>query len=130
MMHRLQTMLISGFMLTLALSGLADSKMNPEAAANPFAKKTWRKPVRPKVEAPKPPEAPPLEFVCFGRFVDEKGRLMVFLQKGEGGPIFLVTTGDMLDGVYRVESIQDNLINLRYLPLGLMQTLRMNGDVS
>lgn len=110
----------------------ADSgaKMQREAVANPFAKKSWRPPAPPpKAEPAVPQEAPPLQYSYFGRFVNDQGKLMVFLQKTDGR-IFLVSSGDTLEGVYRIEEILGDSISLRYLPLGIMQTLRMNGDVS
>ena len=108
---------------------LADTKANREMSVNPFAKKSWRPPQHHKVAPAEPPEAPPLDFTYFGRFIDEKGKLMIFLQK-PGGQVFLVTQGSILDEKYRVESVQGESINLRYLPLNMMQTLRMNGGAS
>lgn len=104
----------------------AETTANRDVVGNPFAKKSWRPPAVKKHEAPRQPEAPPLEYTYFGRFIDEKGNLMIFVQKS-GGRVFLVTQGSTFDTHYRVESIQGDLINLRYLPLNVMQTLRMNG---
>lgn len=113
--------------LHLGLTPPAHAENAEEATANPFAKKSWRPAAKKRpVEAPKPPEAPPLEYTYFGKFIDEQGNLMIFLQKNNG-PVFLVTQGSTFDTHYRVEGLQGDSLHLRYLPLNLMQTLRMNG---
>ena len=108
----------------------AEPTVSREAGSNPFAKKSWRPPERPhKAAASAPPEAPALELTFFGRFIDENGKLMIFLKRADG-KIFLVSQGSKLDEAYRVESIQNDSVQLRYLPLNVLQTLRMNGGAS
>jgi hypothetical protein len=69
---------------------------------------------------PPPPQAPPLPFRIFGRYVDA-GQQVVFLQINERN--LAVRVGDVIDGQYRIESLQGALLAFLYLPLQQMQTL-------
>lgn len=69
---------------------------------------------------PPPPQAPPLPFTYLGR-LDEGNRTTVFL----AGPSkdHAVTTGAVIDGVYRVDEITPQRVVVTYLPLGQQQSL-------
>lgn len=72
------------------------------------------------VLAPPPPQAPPLPFQVLGRYVED-GKTAVFLRHHDRN--LVVRVGDTLAGQYKVESLDGNLLTLRYLPLDQMQTL-------
>ena len=68
------------------------------------------------VEAPPPPPvAPPVPYRFAGK-VRKGGEEEVLVAKGEF--VFPVKVGDTLDGMYRIESIGNDRIEVVYLPLG------------
>ena len=69
---------------------------------------------------PPPPQAPPLPFTYLGKLVEE-GETIVFLTKQDRN--YILHRGDTLDGVYGVETIEEERLVLNYLPLGIRQTL-------
>ncbi|MDX1376710.1 MAG: cohesin domain-containing protein [Burkholderiales bacterium] len=86
-----------------------------------FGPQSWQRP-RPAQRAAQPaaPRVPVMPYRYAGRVLHE-GRLKIYLAKGD--EVFPVRKGETLDGAYRVESIDDSGITLRYLPLGRMQTI-------
>jgi hypothetical protein len=50
-------------------------------------------------------------------------RHMVFLVQGDR--IHVVAEGDVIDNAYRLEKIEPGRMTLRYLPLGMAQTLSL-----
>jgi hypothetical protein len=97
------------------------------AAADIFAAKSWAAPPPASpapATAPPPPPAPPgpppLPFQFLGRF-DDGTTLQAFLQREDKA--YVVTAGQIVDGVYRVESIDSAKIALTYLPQGITQNL-------
>jgi len=96
-------------------------------AADPFAPRSWQATVqdeaRRAARAPTPPprpQAPPLPFTYFGR-ATEGGRTTVFLSRGENS--YVARAGSTLEGAYRVDRIDDQVIVFTYLPLGTRQEL-------
>ncbi|MBA2961848.1 MULTISPECIES: secretion system X translation initiation factor [Ramlibacter] len=96
-----------------------------------FAVKSWQPPPPPPPPvtvatapaAPPPPAAPaapPLPFRFLGRLEQDASR-KVFLQRGER--VYAVAAGDVIDGQYRVDSIDAAQLRLTYLPLNIAQTL-------
>ena len=73
---------------------------------------------------PAPPTAPPLPFRYLGRLDDAK-TLTAFLQKSE--QVYAVRPGEVIEGTYRVDTIQPGVITLTYLPLAIQQTLAAGG---
>jgi hypothetical protein len=104
-------------------------------AANPFGAISWlpapapaapaqaAAPVSPSVPvsvtAPVP-VAPPLPFRFLGRYGDGQVQ-SVMLAKGER--LYLATIGDTIDGVYRIDALTAQSVELTYLPLQLKQSL-------
>lgn len=72
---------------------------------------------------PPAPTAPPLPFTYLGRYSDEF--LIIILLKGDR--IFTVAEGDVIENTYRVDKLSAGTVNLTYLPLNIVQTLR-TGD--
>jgi hypothetical protein len=70
---------------------------------------------------PAPPAPPPLPFTFVGSFQSEGGELVFYLAEAE--KLHLVSRGDILNGVYRVESAGADRLELVYLPLQARHTL-------
>lgn len=96
-----------------------------------FAVKNWQRPPPappppppPPPPAPPPPlpplAAPPLPFRYMGR-LDEAATVKVFLQRGDR--VYAVAVGDVIDGTYRLEQIDEARLTLVYLPLQISQFL-------
>ncbi len=75
------------------------------------------------VAKPVAAEAPALPFVFVGRYADGRDQ-QVFLGAGEA--LYAVRRGDVIDGKYRIDSIE-NEIRITYLPLRQTQVLQI-GD--
>ena len=78
---------------------------------------------KPVVLAPPPvviPTAPPLPFTYLGRYGDAASRIVI-LSKGDR--VYTVTTGEIIENTYRVESLTAGMVNLTYLPLNIEQHL-------
>lgn len=67
------------------------------------------------------PTAPPLPFAYLGRYGDTDGRTVVL---AVGEKVYVVKAGDVIDNTYRVEKFTPGLVNLTYLPLNMVQSLR------
>ena len=79
-----------------------------------------------QVELPPPPaQAPPLPFKVLGRYV-EADRVKIFLQ--HDGQDLVVQVGDSIAGLYQVESLNDGVLTLLYVPLNQKQTLDVGAD--
>lgn len=85
-----------------------------------FASLSQRQPTPRTAAVRVAPSAPPLPFRFAGRLLHD-GKLQVFLSSGDS-PI-PVTEGEVLDGVYRIESIADDRITLVYLPLNQKESI-------
>lgn len=98
----------------------------PQPAVELFGARSWRveppppPPSAPPVPVAVKPTAPPLPFVFMGRMMQDE-RHMVFLVQGDR--IHVVAEGDVIDDAYRLEKIEPGRMTLRYLPLGMAQTL-------
>lgn len=73
---------------------------------------------------PPPPEAPPLPYSYIGRW-QEGGNTTFYLARGEL-PVS-VRAGQVLDGVWKLEAVDDAGLNFVYLPLNQTRRLR-TGD--
>ena len=76
----------------------------------------------PVVALPPPvPVAPPLPFTYLGRYGDTDSRTVV-LSKGD--KVYTVTVGEIIENTYRVNKYTKGAVNLTYLPLNIVQSLR------
>jgi hypothetical protein len=83
-------------------------------------------PPAPPPPPPPPPKAPPLPFTFVGGIEDRKApRPTVFLSKGDR--LLIVGKGDLIDNLYRVETIGPREIVFVYLPLDERQVLPISG---
>jgi hypothetical protein len=98
------------------------------ARANLFPEQTWYvappPPPPPPYVPPPPPQAPALPFSYMGRW-QEAGQTTYYLARGTL-PVS-VRTGQVLDGVWRLEPVAGGLLNFTYLPLNQTRSLR-TGD--
>ncbi|WP_153118091.1 hypothetical protein [Rhodocyclus tenuis] len=99
---------------------LADQPLGLFAAPPPPAPPVPEVP--PPVAAPEPPQVPPLPFRFLGRYRDG-GREVVFVSFNDRN--LVVGAGDIVEGVYRVQSIAGNVMQLIYLPLQQTQILEI-----
>jgi Cohesin domain len=93
----------------------------------PFEPRSWAPVVRPVAQAPvAPPKpvAPPVPYRVAGQ-VSHDGMNQVVLARDDR--VFTVREGDLLDNIYRVQSIKPDAVTLVYLPLNERQQLAVNG---
>ncbi|MGE5093762.1 MAG: hypothetical protein ACM3SO_01405, partial [Betaproteobacteria bacterium] len=74
---------------------------------------------------PPPPTAPALPYAYVGRVEAPDEKAVVYLARGDR--MLTATEGDVLDQVYRVESLGENEIVFTYIPLAQKQVLRIDG---
>lgn len=99
-----------------------------ESRASLFEARSWLPPPPPKITvAPAPPMAPPMPYKFAGKLL-QNGQLQVFLTKGDA--TISITPGQLLDSVYRVETIDENKIILVHLPSGVTDTIPVNSSLS
>ena len=87
-----------------------------------FQVQSWYVPPPP----PPPPAPPPLPFAYLGQLLED-GRLTVFLTRQDQN--YAVKTGDTLDGMYHVDSVEAQRVVFTYLPLNMQQSLAI-GNVN
>lgn len=98
----------------------------PGQAADIFASKSWYvPPPPPPPKPPPPPTAPPLPFSFMGSYQEADGKQVFFLTKGES--LYTVSSGDVIDGIYRVEAASAGRLELTYLPLNIRQAMNIGG---
>lgn len=108
----------SGPLIVLSLEKLQARDFD-DIQVDLLAAKSWYVPPPPStiVEKPKPP---PLPFVFIGRSINGE-HTEVFLSMQESSRI--VRVGDIVEKIWRVESIETTEMIFTYLPLGEKQTL-------
>jgi hypothetical protein len=93
----------------------------------PFGARSWAPPApvrRQVVEAPPKPVAPPLPYRIAGQVTYDGGMQVVLAREDR---VFTVREGEMLDNVYRIESITPDAVTFVYLPLDERQQLAVGG---
>lgn len=95
--------------------------------ADPLSPNAWLPPPAPsaKPEPPPPPMAPPFPYAYLGR-VDDAGKASILM--GRGDKSVTAQTGDLIDGVWRVDKIAAHHIEVTYQPLGQRQTLSAGSE--
>lgn len=78
-------------------------------------------PVQVMAVEPPPPMAPPFPHAWVGRFQDDALRAVVASQDHT----WVVAVGDVIDGQWRIDQIQERQMSLTYLPLRQRQTVAM-----
>lgn len=90
---------------------------------DPFRNKSWY--IAPPPLPPPRPVAPPLPFQYLGK-LSEDGQIRVFLN--HQGKYLIARTGDVIDGIYRVEDIAGSRMTLLYQPLKERQVLSIGTE--
>lgn len=90
---------------------------------DPFRNKSWY--VAPPPPPPPKPVAPPLPFQYLGK-LSEDGQIRVFLN--HQGKYLIARTGDVIDGIYRVEEIAGSRMIFLYQPLKEKQVLSIGSE--
>jgi hypothetical protein len=99
-----------------------------QTAGELFSSSTWAPPPVAPPPAVKPVETPPpFPFVYLGKSVLD-GATRLYLTKAVApnappGPVFMVASGETLDGTYRIDSVTDDTLEVTYLPMNKPQTL-------
>ena len=91
---------------------------------NVFKVHSWLvvpKVVKVKASPPPPPVAPPAPFVYMGKLEDSPKGTQLFLMNG--GKLYTAIKGQKIDAQWRLDSEENDTINLTYLPLNLPQVL-------
>lgn len=110
-------------MIPLATTLFAQAGESPPAAApariNIFPQQTWQPPPPPPQPPPKP-SAPALPFLYKGQ-LSEGESIVVFLDQQSRQ--LVVKEGDLIDNLYRVETVTPQQVVFTYLPLKQQQRL-------
>lgn len=77
----------------------------------------------PPIAPPALPQAPPMPFRFIGRHIDGE-QVTIFLQYNERSVAARI--GNIVIDQYRVESVHEGTVIMRYLPLDVQQTLSMS----
>ncbi|AGH84775.1 secretion system X translation initiation factor [Ralstonia nicotianae] len=107
--------------------------LSPESENDPFTVLSWLPPpppppaaAAPAPEPAPPPSAPALPFVYLGMLNPEAAKPQVFISSGDR--LLIVSPGDVIDGVYRFESIAATEARFTYLPLNQRQVMSVQGE--
>ncbi|MDK1383430.1 secretion system X translation initiation factor [Ralstonia pseudosolanacearum] len=107
--------------------------LSPESENDPFTVLSWLPPpppppaaAAPAPEPASPPSAPALPFVYLGMLNPEAAKPQVFISSGDR--LLIVSPGDVIDGVYRFESIAATEARFTYLPLNQRQVMSVQGE--
>lgn len=99
-----------------------------QADVNLFPAQTWYvpppPPPPPPYVPPPPPQAPALPYTYMGRW-QENGETVWYLVRG-ALPVS-VRSGQILDGVWRLDTVRAGMLDFTYLPLNQTRSLR-TGD--
>ena len=109
-------------------SSAARPTLKDKASAGILAQSSWfippppppPSPPPPPTPPPPPPSAPPLPFIYLGKYLEGDVQLVILNQ---GGRVLTVAPGEVLDKNYRIERIEASNVVIKYLPLGISQTL-------
>lgn len=98
-----------------------NSEKNTE---NIFTSQSWGPPPTPIVSTPQviAPTAPPMPFLYVGKKFED-GVYEVYLTLGE--KTYAVKNDDVLENIYRIDSIKPPILTLTYLPLNQTQSLQI-----
>lgn len=106
-----------------------------EAVAHPeignvFAASSWYVPPPPPKPLPPPPPpkptAPPLPFTYLGSYDDALSQIVILAR---GDRVYTVAEGDLIDSIYRVDSVKAGMVQFTYLPLKIRQSIMTGGSL-
>lgn len=82
-------------------------------------------PEPPSASPPPQPVAPSVPFVLIGKTLDN-GKWQIHLSQGDR--IHSVRPGDVIDSVWRIDTVAPPVMNITYLPLGQSSTMNIGAD--
>ena len=107
----------------------AEAEAQPEIG-NVFEASSWYVPPPPPPPPPPPlppkPTAPPLPFTYLGSYDDASSQIVILAR---GDRVYTVAEGDLVDDIYRVESVKAGMIQFTYLPLRIRQSIMTGGSL-
>ena len=116
---------------TAGLDDLGKRVPSKHKTVDIFKGKSWYvappKAKPPPPPPPPPPTAPPVPYSYMGSYQGDDGRLIIFLTRGD--KVYSVSSGDVLEGTYRVGGIESGQLILIYMPLNIRQTINI-GETS
>jgi hypothetical protein len=110
--------------LTRTAFSLPERSNGERVAVNAFDQHSWYVPPPPAPvvhRAPPKPVAPPLPFSYMGRFVEDGGKPVFYLVRGDN--VYDVRVGDTLDNTYTVDAMENDQLVFTYKPLNERQAL-------
>ena len=93
----------------------------PQDTAQPWDSQRPPPPPEAVATEPPPPMAPPFPHAWVGRFNDPASRAIVTSQEAT----WVVAVGDVIEGQWRIDQIEERQMSLTYLPLQQHQTVAM-----
>lgn len=89
-----------------------------------FAARSWQAAPAQQAapQAPPPPTAPGLPFTYFGKMTYEGGVAVLLTYQDRN---LAVRAGEVIDGTYRIDSINGPVLTITYLPLDTQQTMHI-----
>jgi hypothetical protein len=112
--------------MSRSLFEVPERSVDRHDVANAFAGHSWYVPPPPapvvRREPPRP-VAPPLPFEFMGQYVEDGGKPVYYLVRGD--KVYDVHVGDTIENTYRVESGDADKLTFNYLPLDERQALAL-----
>jgi hypothetical protein len=113
-----------GEMPGLSLGGLLHrERLSSDVRGEPFASGSWSLPLAPQPAAK--PSVPPFDYSYAGRMQIAGEAVRYYLSRD--GEVFRVKVGDVLDGVYKVDALDGDRIELTLVPEGRRVSMTLSG---
>lgn len=101
-----------------------------EKAGDAFGATSWYVPPPPpppaKPQPPPPPTAPPMPFTYLGLYEEAAGKIVMLVK---GGHVFTVSVGDVVENNYRIDSVENGVVEMTYLPLNIKQSINTGSSL-
>ena len=108
----------------------ARKKKAKDKVGNAFGATSWYVPPPPpapvKPPPPPPPAAPPMPFTYLGLYEEAAGKTVMLLR---GGHVYTVAVGDVIENIYRVDSVENGVVEMTYLPLNIKQSINTGNSL-
>jgi hypothetical protein len=112
------------------LDQAAQQKTGKGKVGNAFGATSWYVPPPPpppvKPAPPPPPSAPPMPFAYLGLYEGAVGKVIMLVK---GDHVYTVSVGDVIENTYRVDSVEQGIVELTYLPLNIKQSINTGNSL-
>lgn len=112
------------------LDQAAKQKTGKGKVGNAFGATSWYVPPPPpppvKPAPPPPPSAPPMPFTYLGLYEGAVGQVIMLVK---GDHVYTVSVGDVIENTYRVERVEQGMVELTYLPLNIKQSINTGNSL-